>query len=66
MNNKAIYVLHGWSQCIFATVGLELLRHISSVRLLLKKRHTKGKVSWPIVYRVTDKDISVKMSSAHV
>ena len=46
------------------TAYLKLLRQISTVRLLLKKRHSYlSKISWPIVYWVIKiKDISVKMS----
>ena len=43
---------------------LKLLRQISTVRLLLKKRHGYlSKISWPVVYwAIKIKDISVKMS----
>jgi hypothetical protein len=66
MNTKPIYVLPRWPRFISATADLKLLRQISSVRLLLKKRHTLVKVSWPIVHWVIDKGISVKMSSTRV
>ena len=40
MNTKAVYILSECPQFISATVNLNLLRQISIVRLLLKKRHT--------------------------
>ena len=66
MNTKPIYVLLGWPRFISTTADLKLLRQISTVRLLLKKRHTYVQVSWPMVHWVIDKGISVKMPSAPV
>ncbi len=63
MNTKPVYLLPGWSRFISATADLKLLRQISTVRLLLKKRHTLVKVVWPIVHWVIDKGISEKMPS---
>jgi hypothetical protein len=40
MNTKPVYVLPECPQFISATADLKLLRQISTVRLLLKKRHT--------------------------
>ena len=63
MNKKLLYVFHEWPQFQSATVDLKLLRQITIVRLLLKNRHSYlSKISWPIVYWVIDKDISVKRS----
>ena len=64
MNIKPLYGLPEWLQFISATADLKLLRQISTVRLLLKKRHTLVKLSWHIVHWV-DKGISVKVSSTH-
>ena len=66
MNTKPVYALPGWPLFISATADLQMLRQISTARLLLKKRHTQVKVSWPIVYWVIIEDISVKMSSTPV
>ena len=66
MNTKPVYVLPGWSRFISATADLKLLRQISTVRLLLKKKHALVKVSWPIVHWVIDKGVSVKMASTPV
>ena len=67
MNTKPVYVLPGWwPRFISATADLKLLRKISSVRLLLKNRHTLVDVSWPMVHWVIDNGISVKMPSTHV
>jgi hypothetical protein len=64
---QEVYVLREWTQFFSPTADLKLLRQISIVRLLLKKRHNYlSKISWPIVYWVSDKDISVKMSFTHV
>ena len=40
MNAKSVYVLPEWPQFICLTGDLKLLRQISNIRLLLKKRHT--------------------------
>ena len=40
MNTKAVYIITECSQFTIATDDLKLLRQISNVRLLLKKRHT--------------------------
>ncbi len=63
MTTKPVYILLDWPRFISATVDLKLSRHISTFRLLLEKRHTLVKVSWPISHRVINKGISVKMSS---
>ena len=63
MNTKTIYVLHKGPQCISTIANLKLSRQISTIRLFLEKTHTKVKVSWPSVFQVIDKGMSVKMSS---
>jgi hypothetical protein len=65
MNTKPVYVLPKCLQ-LSAIADLKLSRQISTVRLLLKKRHTEVKVSWPIVHWVIDTDISAKMASTPV
>jgi hypothetical protein len=57
MNTKPVYVLPGWPWFISATADLNLLRQISIVRLLLKKRNNLVEVSWPMVHWVIDKGI---------
>jgi hypothetical protein len=39
-NTKPLHVLSEWPHFLSATADLKLLRQISTVRLLLKKRHT--------------------------
>ena len=66
MNFKPVYVLHECPQFISAIADLKLLRQIATVHLLLKKRHTEVKLSWPIVHWVIDTEIFAKMSSTPV
>jgi len=60
MITKVVYVVREWTQFISPTADLKLLRQISTVRFLLKKRHSYlSKISWLVVYLVIDKEIPV-------